>query len=215
MLKILIVDDHEIIGQLFAALVRQHFPQSQVFVATSLQMGMRILENHKRQPFSLAVIDLVLEGEADGTKTVSMVRKTFSALPILVVSGLDAQDVVPSVFRQGAHGFLSKFCSSEDFIKAIRCVLQGEQFVPAGLENLITSGSENLTPQSIPVLSNRQIAILELLSSGFSDKRAATQLGITEETIAYHLQKVFRILNASTRTQAIAQAFRHNLLSAN
>jgi two-component system, NarL family, nitrate/nitrite response regulator NarL len=204
-MKILIIDDHEMIGELFSALVRQHFPQALVFVATSLKAGMQILENHKRERFAIAVIDLVLEGETGGAGTIGVFRKRFPLVPVLAISGLDAHSVAPSVYAQGAHGFLPKFCSSQEFIEAIDCVLNGRQYTPAGLESR--------SAKNTPSLSERQILILNLLSSGFSDKGVAKKLGITDETVAYHLQKAFRTLNASTRTQAIAEAFRQGLLA--
>jgi two-component system, NarL family, competent response regulator ComA len=222
MMNILIVDDHEMIGELFATLVKQHFAPVKVFVATSLRSGIEILENHTGEPFSIALIDLVIEGESEGAGTVRSFRNKFPSVPVLAISGLDAHAVASKVYEQGVQGFLSKFCSSEELIQAIRCVLRGDQFFLDGLHRALSSVTPVSKPRLVdlstveaPALSDRQLAILELLSSGFSDKGVAKKLGITDETVAYHLQKVFRTLNASTRTQAIAQAFRHGLLAVN
>jgi DNA-binding NarL/FixJ family response regulator len=213
-MNVLIVDDHEMIGELFAALVKQNFGKVQVFVATSLSSGLKILENHTGEPFAIALIDLVMAGETECTDHIFIFRKKFPSVPVLAISGSSTQANALSVFEKGAQGFISKFCKSDDFIEAIRCVLRGEQFAPVRLqESLVKPNCFGSTGFAAPALTDRQILILELLSSGFSDKGVAKKLGITDETVAYHLQKVFRALNASTRTQAIAQAFRHGLLA--
>jgi DNA-binding NarL/FixJ family response regulator len=205
------------ICELFAELVKQHFESVQVFVVTSLSSGIEILENHTGEPFAIALIDLVIEGETDGTCAVRSFCEKFPLVPVLAISGSGDNATALKIYEQGAQAFLSKFCSSSELILAIQCVLRGEQFAPAGLKWLSTPAAAHTLVESpafsAPALTDRQIAILELLSSGFSDKGVAKKLGITDETVAYQLQKVFRTLNASTRTQAIAQAFRHGLLA--
>jgi two-component system, NarL family, nitrate/nitrite response regulator NarL len=208
-MNILIVDDHEMIAELFSTAIQRHLPHARTHLATSLKAGLKILEDHAYETFSLAIVDLVIHGESEGAATIANFRKFCPTVPVLAVSGLDVETVAPAVFDYGAHGFLPKFCSSDEFIRAVSTILKGERFVSSASHIHMSKPSRT----SRPVLSERQLLILELIGSGFSDKSVAKELGITDETVAYHLKNAFRILDVSTRTQAITQAFRRGLLA--
>jgi two-component system, NarL family, nitrate/nitrite response regulator NarL len=211
-MNVLLIDDHEMMGELLASLITRRFPLSRVCSATSLIGGLQMIAGSaSKEAFSIAVIDLVIKGESEGTTTIKTFRSQYPTIPVLAISGLDAETIAPVVFSQGALGFLPKFCSSDELIRAIESVLRGERFIPDCLKGFILKPPKNTQPR----LTDKQLQILELLGSGFSDKSMASSLGISDETVAYHLKNVFRILDASTRTQAITRAFRLGLLEVN
>ena len=207
-MKILVVDDHEMIGDLLASLVRDNIENAQVFLATTLKEGVEVVERGGPDNFALAVVDLVILGEIEGPSTVTQFRQKFPAIPVLAISGLDGADIVAALYSGGARGFLPKHSSTNEFLKAVKTVLVGERYVPIGFEE-----SANSLEQNQPlVLRGRQLEIVELLGQGLSDKVIANQLGISTETVSYHLQNAFRALEVTTRAQAVARAFRLGLI---
>ena len=207
-MKILVVDDHEMIGDLLASLVRDNIENAQVILATTLKEGIEAVERGGPDTFALAVVDLVILGEIEGPSTVTRFREKFPIIPVLAISALDGADVAAALYSGGARGFLPKHSSTEEFLKAVKTVLAGERYVPIGLEEVANS-----IGQSQPsVLRGRQLEIVELLGQGLSDKVIANQLGISAETVSYHLQNAFRALEVSTRAQAVARAFRLGLI---
>lgn len=207
-MKILVVDDHEMIGDLLAGLVRDNIEDAQVFIATTLKEGIEVIERGGPDTFALAVLDLVIHGEIEGPSTVARFRQKFPIIPVLAISALDGADVAAALYSGGARGFLPKHSSTDEFLKAVKTVLEGERFVPIEFEEAANSLSQNQPP----ALRGRQLEIVELLGQGLSDKLIANQLGISADTVSYHLQNAFRVLEVTTRAQAVARAFRLGLI---
>jgi two-component system, NarL family, nitrate/nitrite response regulator NarL len=208
-MNILVVDDHEIVGTLLANMIRQFASETSVLLATSLEEGMRLVDFHHPGSFSLAVVDLVIKGESEGPSTITVFREAFPSIPVLAISALDGNEIAPLVYAKGARGYLPKHCTPDEFLLAIQKILNGELYIHRDFENVIGNPIANRRP----LINERQLQILELLGQGLSDKGVAIKLGITDDTVAYHLQNVFRALEVSTRAQAVAQAFRLGLLT--
>jgi DNA-binding NarL/FixJ family response regulator len=105
-------------------------------------------------------LTLVIKGESEGPATISIFYQKFPEIPVLAVSGLEPAAVAVAAYEQGAKGFLPKFCSSEEFIQAIKCVSSGHLFISYGIKGLLAKP----VVANQPKLSDRQLKILELLS---------------------------------------------------
>ena len=206
--KILIVDDHEVVGQLLAQLVTENIAGADVQVCYSTSSALRLLTDASDAPFSLVVLDLLLDGESSGPITVSKLRSKHPTVPVLAMSALDGPDVVAAVFRYGASGFVPKKSDPEEFVAAVKTVLSGKVFVQDEMRDLsIVSDKATST-----LLTAQQLRIVSMLGQGQTDKQIAAFEGIAEDTVAFHLRNVFRILGAATRAQAVATAYQKGLL---
>ena len=201
--KILIVDDDEMVGQLLSQWVTEKISGAIVQVCESSASALRILANTSDSPFSLVVLDLLLDGESSGPITVSKLRAKHPSLPLLAMSSLYGSDIVAEVFRYGANGFVPKRCSPTEFITAVQTVLAGKVFVQDEMRDLaIVSKGASSTP-----LTAQHLRIVAMLGQGMSDKKIAAAEGISEDTVAFHVRTIFRVLGAATRAQAVAKAY--------
>lgn len=205
--NILIVDDDEMIGQLLAQWITEKIAGVIVHVCDSSASALRILARVSDTPFSLVVLDLLLDGESSGPITVSKLRAKHPSLPILAMSSLYGSDIVAEVFRYGANGFVPKRCSPNEFIAAVQTVLAGKVFVQDEMREMTivskTAASTLLTAQ--------HLRIVAMLGQGMTDKKIAAAETISEETVAFHVRTIFRILGAATRAQAVAKAYQAGL----
>lgn len=207
-MRVLIVEDHAIVRGAMADLVHECFPEAEAVEVSSLA-AMTGSAGESVVPFDFAVLDLVLPRECSGSTTIMRFRSVYPTVPVLATSGLEPSNIVPSIFQAGATAYVPKSEEPEVFKEAIFATAKGERFLPASLAHL-------LEPQNIgtgTLLGERQMQVLELLAQGQPDKQIARQLGITEDTVAYHVKAIFSALGVSTRAQAVGRGFQVGLLA--
>jgi len=233
-MKALLIDDHPLVLSALGALM-QGFADDVTVV--SVQTARAAREALAADPsYDLVLLDLQL-GDADGFDLLSELRAAHPATPVVVVSASDSNDDLMRAIYLGAMGFVPKRASNEVLFEALRRVMAGAVYVPpmslrshlrgAG----VRAGKEwDIKPEAPPWsaaaferstlastgLTPRQIDVLELLLQGQSNKLIARALNLSVETVKDHVAAVLRVLNVSTRTQAVLAAgkiLRPNLAS--
>jgi DNA-binding NarL/FixJ family response regulator len=223
-MKALLIDDHPLILSALQTVIQGLGPDvSAVAVASVAAARAALLAN---PDFDLVLLDLKL-GDVDGFELLTEFRNTYPALPIVVVSALDHRSDVLRAIDLGAMGFVPKVASNETLFEALRMVMSGGIYVPpdimrtqrdpepegrterrrnTGWGARSASGAASLKPGA-PLaalgLTPRQTDVLALLLEGQPNKLIARQLNLSVETIKDHVAAVLRILNVSTRTQAV------------
>jgi DNA-binding NarL/FixJ family response regulator len=117
---------------------------------------------------------------------------------------------VQAALRCGAEGFLPRSLGADAFLNAIRLVLSGESYVPAGLlaaERLSGSGPApaGAAAEAFEALTGRESDVLEQLLDGLTNKEIGRALDIQEITVKLHLRGVYRKLGVKNRAQAVAR----------
>lgn len=213
MIKLLVVEDHALVREGLLQTLRKLDPKVVLFEAQDAEEAMRLLDTEGE--FDLALLDLMLPGMS-GLSLLSVMRKRFPAVPVVVISALDDAETVGRAMRQGASGFVPKTNPSEILLDALRRVLEGEVYLPPHLQEKIATGrreeggkSRNLADRF--GLTAAQLRVLELLMQGKSNREIGDLLGLTEGTVKIHVSKIFKALNVSSRAQALVAVGRHRL----
>ena len=210
-IEIALVDDHrmfldglqEVINSLDPAYACTGFASPREAIST-IEQG-----NH----FDLIVSDLVME-EMNGVAFILALQARRCTTPVLIVSGIDTLPPVEKVLRLGALGFVPKSAPAGMLGTAIRSALRGETFLPPDLWTVIESNPKSPRTQvAAPeidedeeLLGQRQIEVLRLMAEGYSNKRIAEVLGISENTVKTHIKQIFRKLNVARRTACVSKA---------
>ena len=119
--------------------------------------------------------------------------------------------------QEGAKGFLLKDVSLETLVDTIETVQQGNSHIqPAITERLLTSMSRNQQPEQTQSkteqLTEKELEILRLMASGYSNKEIANALHKSEGTIKNHVSNVLSKLGVRDRTRAVLLAIEKGLL---
>ena len=205
-MKLLVIDDHPVMREGLAALLRQAGPDTHVVQAGSAGEGLQLTEQH--DDFEAVLLDLMMPG-VGGFQAISEFGRKRPDLPVIVLSSSEDPRDVHKALSLGALGYVPKSASSSALLSAIRLVLSGEIYVPPLILNKQVDGSGQAAAPSgsAPRLTDRQIEVLALLSKGQPNKTIATRLDLSEKTVKAHITAIFRALNVVNRTQA-AQAGR-------
>lgn len=167
------------------------------------------LEAAKSTEFDLVLLDRGLP-DMDGIAGVEVFRAYFPAPHLVVLADEVRRTEVQEALRQGANGFLPKGLSAEALLNAIRLILSGENYVPAGLlsaERLSGSGPgpAGAAAEAFETLTERESDVLEQLLEGLTNKEIGRALGVQEVTVKLHLRGVYRKIGVRNRAQAVAR----------
>ena len=190
-MELLIVDDHPLFVEGFAAMLKQSQPQWRVAAAATGREALQILTG--LQP-DLVIVDIVLP-DRDGFELLDELTARWPALPVMLVSGRDQVAMRQRARASRARGFVPKTTPAPDFIRRLETVLAGG-----------TAFEEVGHPDAVPALTNRQAEILDLLAQGHGNKEIRYRLGIAERTVRAHITELFDLLGVHGRMAAVIRA---------
>jgi DNA-binding NarL/FixJ family response regulator/AraC-like DNA-binding protein len=125
----------------------------------------------------------------------------------VVVTARDTAWQIRRAIDAGVRGYLLHDCTSAELADAVRCVADGGTYLPVQVAQQL---AESLTYE---VLTARELAVLELMGRGLSNKGIGQRLDIGEGTVKSHVKPIFDKLCVTSRTAAIAEARRRGMLS--
>ncbi len=199
---ILIADDHPLFRSALNEAVRQAVKNVNVIEVASVADLHSAAESHANA--DLVLLDLLMP-DAKGFSGLALMRGQFPSLPVVVVSGMETQNVVQRSLAHGASGFIPKSASLSMIAQAIQSVLEGNIWVPeefdvlsSGLSSEVQEFSERLAS-----LTHQQFKVLGMMCEGMLNKQIAYQLDISEATIKAHISALFKKLHVHSRTQAV------------
>jgi two-component system nitrate/nitrite response regulator NarL len=204
-MKLLIVDDHPVVRDGLAALLRQSGPDVTVLLAEGGSQGLALADGHP--DLDLVVLDLAMPG-SDGFATLHEFGRLQPQLPVVVVSSSEDPRDVRRALASGALGYIPKSAPPRTILAAVQFVLAGNVYVPSLLaENPTRDEPGNYSARKSNVsLTGRQIDVLRLLRQGRSNKEIGRALGLSEKTVKVHVTALFKALNVANRMQAAAMA---------
>jgi DNA-binding NarL/FixJ family response regulator len=150
-------------------------------------------------------------GQVDSRAQLSLVSESHGTVPkILVRDGEEPEEVVEAL-ALGARGFISTGTALTVAVQAVRLVLAGGIFIPAG--SLIAARESASQPMATrsrshdePPFTGRQATIVEALSRGKANKTIAYELNMCESTVKRHVRTIMKKLKAKNRTEVAAIA---------
>ena len=184
--KVLVVDDHPLFRKGVVQLLTDE-PDLRVMAEASNSQD--ALGQMRRQKFDLAVVDIGLDGSANGIELTKAIRAERPELPVLVLSMHDETLFAERALRAGARGYVMKREALDSFILAVRTVLRGEIFISENMSKRMVfahlhGGGEATSP--VDRLTDRELEILQLLGEGRELAQIAQELHISAKTVEAH-----------------------------
>jgi two-component system response regulator DesR len=192
-LRVLVVDDHDVVQWGFRLLLER---QSWVERCLAASSGPEAVEVCRKAKPEVALVDMLL-GTESGAEVCEEIHQVSPDTRVLLISG--AGIISPNVARSaGAAGFISKDWSAVDVVRAVRRVSQGhEVFAEAPLDS---------------PLSEREQEVLSLIATGSTNKEIAGHLHLSPHTVKEHTSAIYRKLGVRNRAEATRQAQRLKIL---
>jgi DNA-binding NarL/FixJ family response regulator len=208
-IKVLIVDDHEVVRLGIASLLTD----SDITVVGDVGTGEAAISAVKKLKPDVVLLDVRIP-EMDGLTVLGRLRMEDASLKILMLSTYDNPTYVARAVALGANGYLLKSTSRADLVAAIRKAAGGEDAWTRDELRRVTGAlaTPRMAGEIEVPLTQRESEVLRQLAHGLTNKEIGQALGISYETVKEHVQHILRKIGVNDRTQAAVWAVRKNLV---
>lgn len=208
MLKALIVDDHPFIRSSVKMLLKA----GQVEVVAEAEDGVEAVYLARKHVPDLIVLDISMP-LLDGLEVISRICALDLPIRILVLTSLDATFYAHRCMTIGASGYVSKSDDLEELMRAVKVIREGFSYFPV-LSNSSVRPVDNQTPEHelIQQLSNRELAILQQLARGYSNKEIGDAMLLSNKTISTYKTRLIEKLKVKSVVYLADFAKRHHLI---
>ena len=207
-IRVLIVDDHEVLASSLAMVLEAEADISTAGVATTLEQARALIGSS--QPDVLLLDHRMPDG--DGVAAIPGLRALRPSIRIVVLTASAADHVLMSAIQNGASGFLSKTRSLDEVTAAVRAAAAGESVIsPELLARLLPRfGSGKV--HTVDELTERERDVLALVAQGLSNAAIAERLVVSVHTVRNHIASLSAKLGAHSKLEALSIAVRRGLL---
>lgn len=202
-IRVLLVDDHTILRQGLAMIIKYAPNMTVIAQANNGRQAIELFQEH--QP-DVTLMDLRMP-QMDGVEAISAIRTQFKQARIIVLTTYDADEDIYRGLQAGAQGYLLKDTEADELIDAICTVHSGGKYISSRV------GLKLAERMSNPELSEREFEVLRLMAEGMNNPGIATALIIGESTVKTHVNRILSKLGVSDRTQAVIVAAKRGIIS--
>ncbi len=206
MLKILTIDDHEVVRRG----VKDMFTEESATFGEA-RTGAEALDLVRKQPWDIAVLDISLGGRS-GLEVLAELKQLRPRLPVLILSMHAEEQYAVRAFKAGASGYINKASSGEELRRAILKIIKGGQYVgPSLAEKIVVQLSQS---GKVPheSLSNREFEVLCSIASGKTVNEIAEQLSLSNKTISTYRRRILDKMEMRTNAELTHYAIRNRLV---
>lgn len=204
-IDIVLVDDHPVVRAGLRALIDSHDGLRVVGEAAGAAEAERVVLREHPQ---VVLMDLNLGSGVGGAEVTASLRALPEPPNVLVLTTYDTESDIMAALDAGATGYLLKDAPPAQLFAGIRATARGE---PA-LAPSVAAALMRRASSPGPVVTEREVEVLELLSNGLGNKEIAKELFVSEATVKSHLAHVYAKLGVDTRAGAVAAAIEQRII---
>ncbi|MCH8745328.1 MAG: response regulator transcription factor [Chloroflexi bacterium] len=200
-LRVLVVDDHDIVRKGLTTLIsRQH----DLSVAGEAGTAAEAVAKASELAPDVVVLDIRLP-DASGIEACRDIRSQNSNIKVLMLTSYSDEEAVMGSIMAGASGYLLKEIRSQEIVEAIRQVGAGRSLldpaVTAGVLERVRRGKDD---DKLAQLTDQEQRILELVAEGKTNKEISQIVNLSDKTVKNYVSKILGKLEVSRRSQAAA-----------
>lgn len=212
MIRLLIVDDHEMVREGLKAMLLAEPDFSIVGDAANAEQALILIERLRPD---IVLLDVRLPGMS-GVEICRTVTEKYPESAVIILTTFTDEHLVSQCIQAGARGFIVKDIERFDLKRSIRAVARGEAAIdPKAAVAMFAQLRRSPYSQSEPLpepLSSQQLVILRLVAQGNSSREIATQLYLSENTVKGYVQEILHRLGVKNRTEAVMVAVKQGWL---
>jgi DNA-binding NarL/FixJ family response regulator len=207
--QVFIVDDHALVREWLTNLINQ---QNDLAVCGEASGAAEALQAVTATKPEVAIIDISLK-DSSGIELIKDLKRCCPTLVVLVLSMHDESLYAERALLAGAKGYIMKRETTRKVVEALRRVLEGKFYISEAISELITERfiqAGMLAPHSaLQQLSDRELAVFDLLGEAHGSREIAETLGISIKTVQAYCARIKEKLNLHNGTELLREALRH------
>jgi two-component system NarL family response regulator len=201
-IRVMIVDDHEVVRAGVAAILGRH---SGIVVVAEASNGADAVRQFRTHHPNVTLLDLTMPG-MDGVATIRAIREEFPESRFIVLTVRAGDEDVHRSLEAGAQAYLLKTASDRELVETVHAV-------HAGLRRLSREAADRLLEYPVASdLTPRELEVLRLVARGLTNKEIGAALTVSETTAKWFVKNILQKLGANDRTQAVTTALERGIL---
>ena len=199
---VLIADDHAVVRTGLSAMFST---EKDFSVVDQAKNGREAVEKSLAKRPDVVVMDLRMP-EMNGVEAIARLRESLPETRVLVLTSFGEADDVAHALEAGAAGAITKTAEDAELVEVVRRIAAGGTYISPTIRNLLKESPP------VPKLTSRQREILLYMAKGLTNRDIADLLHIRKDSVEEHINLILTKLYAANRTEAVAIAFRKQLV---
>ncbi|MCC6801956.1 MAG: response regulator transcription factor [Anaerolineae bacterium] len=207
-IRVLIVDDHAVVRSGLSAFLIASDGLELVGEAVS---GEEAVRKCRDLVPDVVLMDLIMPG-MNGAEATRAILDVCPEVKVIALTSFKDDDLMQRTLQAGAIGYLFKNVSADELVRAIRSARAGKPVLaPEAAQALIHAVTH---PQPVGFdLTERERDVLNLMVKGYNNPQIAGELIISRSTVKFHVSSILSKLGVTSRTEAVALALQHHLVT--
>ncbi|WP_191600757.1 UvrY/SirA/GacA family response regulator transcription factor [Marinomonas algicola] len=210
MLKILIVDDHELVSTGISRVLQD---EKMLSVVGSAASGEDAIEKTRQLQPDIILMDVHMPG-IGGLGATKEIKRLFPKIKIIALSAHDDNPYPSKLIEAGASGYLTKGAPAKEMLDAIHTVSQGKKYITGSVAQKMAlskiSSEDGASP--LDILSDRELQIAQMIIDCKKPQEIADSLNLSSKTVNTYRYRMFDKLNISSDVELTKLAVRYSLL---
>ena len=208
MIRVVLVDDHELVRSGFRLILSGQPDIEVVGEASNAEDGLRLVRAQKPE---VALIDVHMPGMS-GLELTERVQRADLPTRIVILTVVQDARFPRRLLQSGALGYLTKGCPAEELLEAVRTVATGQRYLDATVAREMALAAVDGDGSPLESLSSRELEVALMLARGLAVNEVANRLHLSAKTISTYKQRLFEKLGVA-HTIALAHVLSaHGLL---
>jgi DNA-binding NarL/FixJ family response regulator len=208
-MKILVVDDHELVRKGLSGIVLEEFSVTKLHEASN---GMEAEKIARSQDLTLIIMDMSMPDKT-GLDVLKQLRAEFNKVPVLILSIHPENQYALRVLRAGGNGYITKDCPRAELVNAIKTILNGKKYISSGLaQNLASQFDDDSDKEQHQLISDRELQVLKLIASGKTVSEIAAELSLSIPTISTYRSRLLEKMKMKNNAELALYAINNKLV---
>ncbi|MFH1421294.1 MAG: response regulator transcription factor [Planctomycetota bacterium] len=213
MIRIVIADDHEIIRDGLRTLFSK---EADIKVIGEVSNGLSAVELVAETSPDVVIMDITMP-DLNGIETARKITSLSPNTKIIALTMHSDRRFVMEMFKAGASGYILKDCAFDELSKAVHIIVKGHKYMSPKITDVVVDNCfQNKTKDescAFSVLTSREREVLQLISEGWSTKKTAVKLHVSNKTIETHRSQIMKKLGIHNIADLTKYAIREGLTS--
>ncbi|HLR17842.1 MAG TPA: UvrY/SirA/GacA family response regulator transcription factor [Alcanivoracaceae bacterium] len=208
MLKIMIVDDHELVRTGLSRMLQDVRGLEVIAEAAS---GEEAIELAREDEPDVVLMDLRMPGMGGLEATKKLVRY-FDAIKVIAVTAYEEEPFPSRVLQAGAVGYVTKGAGIDEMVRAIRVVKAGQHYISPHIAQAMALKAYTGTASPMEVLSERELQVMTLIINCHKVQEIADQLYLSPKTVNTYRYRIYEKLGVESDVEMTILAIRHGMV---